>query len=159
MSLMLQFCVNKCIEFIHRLISDDFIVAGVQRLLDVNSLFGQPLSPYIHCSLNPPYKKIRSDSIHRKKLRQINIEISNWYSTFVAVAIKMLASSGQFVCYIPHTVIGASSYDFRHLKIFSFQDLFLSRSKMTRCPFSAPQRSIYSQVCLSPLSMVVSRAP
>jgi len=124
----LQLCVDEYTAnqntFYHHLYREDFIVAGVQRLLDANSLFGQPLQPYTHCILNPPYKKIRSDSIHRKALRQIGIETSNLYSAFVAVAIKMLAAGGQLVAILPRSFCNGSYFK-------PFRQLLLSEMAIT----------------------------
>jgi len=118
-------CVEKSVEFSYRLEQDDFIVAGIQRLLEANNLFGQPMPTYTHCILNPPYKKIRSDSIHRKRLRQVGIETSNLYSAFVAVAIKMLAPGGQLVAIVPRSFCNGVYFK-------PFRQFLLSEMAITR---------------------------
>ncbi len=47
---------------------EDFIDAASDWLS--GSLFASPLPAYTHAILNPPYKKIRSDSAHRAALRR-----------------------------------------------------------------------------------------
>lgn len=103
----LQLCRDECkganIDFEYRILNADFIEDGVETLWQSNSLFGSSASQYSHCIMNPPYKKIRSSSAHRKKLRQIGIESTNLYSAFLAIAIKMLAPGGQLVAIVPRS--------------------------------------------------------
>lgn len=96
-------CEHSNIEFIPHIISKDFIEHTVNVLWESNTLFGNPTGQYTHCVMNPPYKKIRSNSAHRKKLSQIGIETSNLYSAFLALAIKRLAPNGQLVAIVPRS--------------------------------------------------------
>lgn len=91
------------IEFAYRIINQDFVESGVDKIWDKNSLFGASDPQYTHCIMNPPYKKIRSDSEHRKNLRKIGVETSNLYSAFLAIAIKLLAPNGQLVAIVPRS--------------------------------------------------------
>lgn len=103
----LQHCQDECqkagIKFVGNTINSDFIDVGVEQLWASNSLFQQPMRKYSHCIMNPPYKKIRSDSRHRHRLSLIGVETSNLYSAFLAIAIKMLAPNGQLVAIIPRS--------------------------------------------------------
>ncbi|MEZ4620522.1 MAG: Eco57I restriction-modification methylase domain-containing protein [Caldilineaceae bacterium] len=96
-------CTNVQIDFNSNTIQEDFVQSGTELLWSEGSLFQQPFHKYTHCIMNPPYKKIRSDSQHRQQLRQINVETSNLYSAFVAIAIKMLVPNGQLVAIIPRS--------------------------------------------------------
>ena len=58
---------------------------------------------YTHAILNPPYKKISSQSRHRHLLRQAGIETGNLYSAFVALALRDLQRGGQLVAIIPRS--------------------------------------------------------
>ena len=53
--------------------------------------------------MNPPYKKIHSESIYRNSLRDIGIETVNTYSAFMALAIKMLAQNGVLTAIVPRS--------------------------------------------------------
>ena len=53
--------------------------------------------------MNPPYKKILSDSIHRKMLRDVGIETVNTYSAFMALAIKLMAKNGILTAIVPRS--------------------------------------------------------
>lgn len=68
-----------------RIISDDFIEqVTANDLSAVRSPKG-----YTHAILNPPYKKINSQSAHRLARRRVGIETVNLYSAFVALAVAL----------------------------------------------------------------------
>lgn len=71
---------------------------------------------YTHAILNPPYKKISSQSAHRLALRTVGIETVNLYSAFVALAITQMAPGGQLVAIIPRSFCNGPYYKpFRQL--------------------------------------------
>ncbi|MCL2761918.1 MAG: Eco57I restriction-modification methylase domain-containing protein [Treponema sp.] len=53
--------------------------------------------------MNPPYKKINSDSVYRNALRNIGIETVNTYSAFMALAIKLMADNGILTAIVPRS--------------------------------------------------------
>lgn len=63
-----------------------------------------------HAILNPPYKKINTDSLHRRILSGIGIETVNLYSAFVALAIAHAAPSAQIVAIIPRSFCNGPYY-------------------------------------------------
>lgn len=65
---------------------------------------------FTHAILNPPYKKINSDSEHRSLLRTAGIETVNLYAGFVALAIKLLEPGGQVVAIIPRSFCNGPYY-------------------------------------------------
>ena len=81
----------------------DFIEWGVEKLNTKGGFFEESIPKFTHCIMNPPYKKIRSDSDHRTWLRQIGIETSNLYSGFLSIAIKMLSPNGEMVAIVPRS--------------------------------------------------------
>lgn len=71
---------------------------------------------FTHAILNPPYKKIRSDSVHREQLRIAGIETVNLYAAFVALSILLLRPDGQIVAIIPRSFCNGPYYlPFRRL--------------------------------------------
>ena len=58
---------------------------------------------YTHAILNPPYKKITSNSRCRLLLRQVGIETVNLYSAFVALSLLLMVPGGQIVAIIPRS--------------------------------------------------------
>lgn len=91
------------IPFDWAIFADDFIQAGVHQLLDDNTLFAAPRQRYSHCIMNPPYRKISSDSEWRRLLKQIGIETLNLYTGFLAIAARLLAPGGELVAIVPRS--------------------------------------------------------
>lgn len=82
---------------------DDFILGhsgGVQP-----DIFNQALGDhdFSHAILNPPYKKINSDSPHRAALRSAGIETSNLYTAFMFLAAQRLRDGGEMVAIVPRS--------------------------------------------------------
>ncbi len=112
--------------------NEDFIGAAADSIC--GNLFSEALPKYTHAILNPPYKKIRSDSKHRRALRQAGIETVNLYSAFVALSLVLLGNQGQLVAIIPRSFCNGLYY--RPFRKFILQraairhiHLFTSRKK------------------------------
>lgn len=90
-------------EFQADIKNHDFIHKISHELLVENGLFSSESNKYSHCIMNPPYKKINSNSVYRKELRKIGIETSNLYAGFFALAIKLLKNKGEIVAIIPRS--------------------------------------------------------
>jgi len=89
---------------------------------------------YSHAILNPPYKKINSNSAHRLALRRVGIETVNLYSAFVALAVAQAMRGGQIVAIIPRSFCNGPYYrPFRDFILergaIRHMHLFESRSK------------------------------
>lgn len=110
----------------------DFIISASESIS--GNLFVKPLPRYTHAILNPPYKKIRSDSKHRLALRQAGIETVNLYSAFLALSLSLLEPQGQLVAIVPRSFCNGPYYR-RFRKILLSQTsirqihLFSSRNK------------------------------
>lgn len=123
------------IELDSSYIIDDFIEWAVLTLLDEDSLFDNDNPPrYTHAILNPPYKKIKSDSRHRRLLRKVGIETVNLYSAFVALTIELMEEGGEIVAIIPRSFCNGPYFRlFRHLLLdktaIKHMHLFESRDK------------------------------
>jgi len=87
---------------------------------------------YTHAILNPPYKKIGTNSKHRKLLRLVGIETVNLYTAFVALAVLLMAKGGEIVAIIPRSFCNGSYYrPFRNfiLRTCSIRQLHLFESR------------------------------
>ncbi len=100
-----------------RIIAEDFILSGVHDLR--GGLFGADTPRYTHCIMNPPYKKISSNSQHRAALRLVGVETSNLYTAFLAIAIKKLVAGGELVAIVPRSFCNGAYFR-------PFRDLLLS---------------------------------
>ncbi len=98
---------------------DDFILAATDALC--GGLFSKSLPRYTHAILNPPYKKINSNSAHRLALRRVGIETVNLYSAFIALALAQAAPGGQIVAIIPRSFCNGPYYR-------PFRDFILERA-------------------------------
>lgn len=88
----------------HNICSDDFIESAVQRIALATG------ERYTHAILNPPYKKLNSDSRHRALLRKVGIETVNLYSAFVALSIMLMQEKGEVVAIIPRSFCNGPYY-------------------------------------------------
>ena len=86
------------------IIQSDFLEAGL------NWLQFEPQKRFSHIILNPPYKKISSNSVSRKLLRNAEIETVNLYSGFVALCIRLLKEHGELVAIIPRSFCNGPYY-------------------------------------------------
>jgi adenine-specific DNA-methyltransferase len=93
-------CQRAGIEFQSDLIRRDFIDDGVRMLR--HQLF-EPARRFNCAILNPPYKKINSDSQTRLMLREIGVETSNLYTGFLSVALMLLTRGGELVAITPRS--------------------------------------------------------
>lgn len=136
---------------------EDFIHASVMRLAD--GLFSEPPARYTHAILNPPYKKINSQSPHRLALRSVGIETVNLYSAFVALALAQVEPGGHLVAIIPRSFCNGPYYrpfrDFmlaraaiRHLHLFTSRtqafkdDHVLQENVILHLQRAAPQSAV-----------------
>jgi adenine-specific DNA-methyltransferase len=53
--------------------------------------------------MNPPYKKINSNTLYKSVLHDIAIDTVNTYSAFIAIGIKMLSQNGVLTAIIPRS--------------------------------------------------------
>jgi hypothetical protein len=81
----------------------DFIAEGSFAL----EFLGQH---FTHAILNPPYKKINSDSEHRKLLRNAGIETVNLYTGFLGLAVALTKEGGEIVAIVPRSFCNGTYY-------------------------------------------------
>jgi adenine-specific DNA-methyltransferase len=126
-------CRHADIRFGWQIHADDFINAGVDLLRDEHTLFASAPQQFTHCIMNPPYRKINSNSSTRAQLQQIGIETSNLYTGFLAVAVKLLAPGGELVAIVPRSFCNGVYFrafrtfflgemSLRHIHVFDARD-------------------------------------
>ncbi|MBI5283238.1 MAG: Eco57I restriction-modification methylase domain-containing protein [Candidatus Solibacter usitatus] len=87
------------------IVDRDFIQDAVYKIT-----MGGKGPGFTHAILNPPYKKINSDSVHRALLRVVGLETVNLYTAFVGLAIELMAPGGQIVAIIPRSFCNGPYY-------------------------------------------------
>ena len=125
----LQYCQWVCeqvgITFVGEVIQRDFIVAGVD-LLQSTLFTSQNAKPRVNCAiLNPPYKKIQTQSRERKLLQRVGIEASNHYAGFLALATQLLDQSGELIAITPRSFCNGPY--FRNFRAHFLQSMSLDR--------------------------------
>jgi len=98
-------CRDECgrseIEFSSELHKGDFIEAAISLVR--RDLFGASKTTFNAAILNPPYRKINSDSRTRRLLRAAGIETSNLYTGFLALVARLLCEDGEMVAICPRS--------------------------------------------------------
>lgn len=101
----LDVCRGECeragISFSATVLNEDFIAAAVPMVR--GDLFTSESPRFNAAIINPPYRKIRSDSSTRLLLRSAGIEASNLYSGFVALITRLLEKGGEMVAITPRS--------------------------------------------------------
>jgi adenine-specific DNA-methyltransferase len=93
---------------------------------------------FTHAILNPPYKKIPTNSSARKHTRAVGFESVNLYACFVGAALHLLEDGGELVAIIPRSFCNGPYYlDFRryilanasleHIHVFKRRDSAFSK--------------------------------
>ncbi len=74
-------------------------------LVDEDDLFRgvRPSHGFTHAIMNPPYRKINTDSEARRVLRRTGLETSNLYTGFLWLAARLLVPEGQMVAITPRS--------------------------------------------------------
>lgn len=115
-------CEQRGIAFTAAIRTEDFIDAShAESLLFTSS----STTTYNYAIGNPPYRKLRSDSRHRKRLSAIGIEVSNLYAAFLALTARALEEGGQLVAITPRSFCNGPY--FKH-----FREYFLGRMSLRR---------------------------
>jgi adenine-specific DNA-methyltransferase len=96
-------CELVGIAFAAEVCGEDFIVAGARAIAERGTFFAADLPPPTVAILNPPYRKIHSQSRERALLSSVGIETSNLYTGFMSIALRLLADGGELVAITPRS--------------------------------------------------------
>ncbi|MBR0066084.1 MAG: Eco57I restriction-modification methylase domain-containing protein [Kiritimatiellae bacterium] len=99
--------------------AEDFLKAAVQRVS------ARSTPRYSHVIMNPPYRKIRSDSSERGYARELGLETVNLYAVFVGAAIALTEDGGSIVAILPRSFCNGSYYK-------PFREFILKRCALER---------------------------
>lgn len=113
---------NKGIQANYRLREESFIKASSGMNLP---LFKKVVPSFTHVILNPPYKKIHSQSTERKVLSNLGIDTVNLYSAFVWLATLQLIDGGEMVAITPRSFCNGTYFR-------SFRKAFLEYVKLEK---------------------------
>ena len=116
-------CAEAGIEFRAEIHAGDFIETVLPLIR--GDLFTLPQTPFNAAILNPPYRKIQSDSAARLLLRSAGIETSNLYTGFLALVAKLLAEGAEMVAITPRSFCNGPYFK-------PFRAQFLSQMSLRR---------------------------
>ena len=128
------------IRFEGRIVTNDFLDVGASTL--AGDLFGGGEHERFDCAiLNPPYRKIRTESRERKLLRSIGLETTNLYAGFVAVTARLLGPLGEMVAITPRSFCNGPYFEafrrfflremcFRRVHVFDARDRAFADDKV-----------------------------
>ncbi len=115
------------------IVGGDFIEWASSPIFSGNSAL------FTHAILNPPYKKINSNSSHRLLLRKMGIETVNLYSAFVALALTLMEKGGQVVTIIPRSFCNGPYYR-------PFRDFVLKRAAIRHIHLFESRNSAFAMM-------------
>jgi adenine-specific DNA-methyltransferase len=94
-------CDAAGLQFSGRVEHTDFLEAASDAL--GGSLFAKKSLQFDVAILNPPYRKIGTDSRERRLVQRAGLDATNLYAAFVALAVRLLVPGGQIVAIIPRS--------------------------------------------------------
>lgn len=120
-------CVSACgtadIAMSYEIRVEDFLASvSYERSLAAHHL---PNGRFDIAILNPPYGKVRADSIARAALRDLGVEIPNLYAGFVAASLALLRPDGELVAITPRSFCNGPY--FRDFRRFLFDHASIDR--------------------------------
>lgn len=116
-------CERAHVGFESQIFESDFIESVVPSLRD--DFFSPALSCFTTAILNPPYRKINSQSKHRRLLSSVGIETTNLYSAFLMLASRLLCGRGEMVAITPRSFCNGPYFK-------SFREDFLGTMRLLR---------------------------
>ena len=84
-----------------------------------------PRRTYDCAILNPPYRKIRNDSVERKRLEAAGLDTTNLYTAFLFLTAHLLAPGGELVAITPRSFCNGPYFR-------SFRKAFLKLMRLDR---------------------------
>lgn len=122
-----HYCQSIGIRFTSEIRSCDFIADAADRLGD--GLFSRTGgSEFDLAILNPPYRKISSNSQWRHLTKTFGPDVVNLYAAFLAASIKFLKNGGQMVSITPRSFCNGPY--FRNFRMYFLRYMRLSRFHM-----------------------------
>lgn len=96
-----QACDASSVGFTGRIDHNDFLEVAADAL--GSSLFRDKSLDFNAAILNPPYRKIGTDSRERRLVQNAGLDATNLYAAFVALSVRLLVPGGQLVAIIPRS--------------------------------------------------------
>lgn len=134
-------CKKKKIELIYIIKNEDFIYSSIELIQKDNC------EMYDYVIMNPPYNKMNNDSQHKKALKDISIDISNYYAAFVQLSCEMLKEKGQLVAITPRSFCNGSYFS-------KFRKLFLETMYFDKIHLFESRKDVFDNEDILQESMI-----
>jgi adenine-specific DNA-methyltransferase len=135
MDLCRDLCALVGIQFDGQIKPVDFVQSAVSM---VRSPLFEDAGSFDLAILNPPYRKISSDSDIRQVLRSAGIETSNLYTGFVSLVSRMLATGGEVVAITPRSFCNGPYFR-------PFREDFLTRMAFARIHIFGSRNAVFRE--------------
>src|SRR5205823_4473546 len=96
-------CRKAGVKFASDVRQEDFVRGAVDSLRGDNRFRRHPPMHFNAAVLNPPYRKINTDSETRRLLSGVGIETSNVYTAFLWLTVRLLEDGGELVAITPRS--------------------------------------------------------
>lgn len=148
-----ELCRKAGITFAFQVVTRDFL-EHTREILE-GGFFAEDVPRFHAAIVNPPYRKIASDSRERRDLRAVGTETSNLYTGFLALISKRLFPGGQLVAITPRSFCNGPYFQpFRHafLETMALKRLhvFDSRTETFKEDRVLQETIIFHAVCSAP---------
>lgn len=100
-----DYCLSKGIKLNYTIRNEDFIDCGVKKIQS------NQIEKFDYIIMNPPYKKLATNSDHNKSLLTIDIDVPNYYAAFMALSCNLLINNGQLVCIVPRSFCNGKYFE------------------------------------------------
>ncbi len=127
-------CTSKGIGFRGMTRHEDFVSEAIAKTS--GSLFAAPGMRYTHIILNPPYKKVNTQTAMSKGLYAAGLEVANLYAAFVWLSTRLLEAGGEIVAITPRSFCNGPYFK-------KFRTAFLNMINLTRIHVFASRKKAF----------------
>jgi adenine-specific DNA-methyltransferase len=123
-------CETKGVD--SEIVAEDFVAWSAERAgLGFAAVDAEPFDFVV---MNPPYRKINTDSAERRLVSAFGVEVTNLYAVFLTLAVRLLREGGQLVAITPRSFANGPYFrSFRRdfLGLMSFRGLHVYDTRDT----------------------------
>ena len=132
-------CAANGIAFHGIIKPEDFVSAALTETQP--SLFTIPGIRFTHTILNPPYKKINSQTMMSRRLYASGMEVANLYAAFVWLSMRLLEPTGQMVAITPRSFCNGPYFK-------KFRAEFFRMMRLKRVHLFESRKKVFGDDCV-----------
>ncbi|MGG3891162.1 Eco57I restriction-modification methylase domain-containing protein [Metabacillus fastidiosus] len=124
-----RLCEDNGIKLNYKTRYEDFIITGLNQMNKCNDLFD-------YIVLNPPYRKLNSESKHKRALMDNGIDVPNYYAAFLAISYRLLKTKGELVTILPRSFCSGTYFK-------SFREDLITHTKIDRIHIFKSRKDLF----------------